>query len=71
MRCPQAEIDGAPLTDCSVNLVISNDALNLRPDKPRVLGEVYRFLELGGQFRMADIRLESHVTPAEVASKGS
>ena len=51
--------------------MISNDVLNLCPDKPRVLGEVYRFLEPGGRFQMADILLESHVTPAEVASKGS
>jgi arsenite methyltransferase len=67
----RAEIERAPLRDGSVDLVISNDILELCPDKPRVLGEVYRFLEPGGWFQMAGILLEPHVTPAEVASKGS
>jgi hypothetical protein len=44
MKRPQAEIDRAPLADCSIDLLISNGVLNLCPDKPRVLGEVYRHL---------------------------
>ena len=67
----RAEIERVPLRDDSVDPVISNEGLNLCPDEPRVLGEVYRFLEPGGRFQMADILLEPHVTPAEVASKGS
>jgi arsenite methyltransferase len=66
-----AEIERVPLCDGSVDLVISNGVLNLCPDKPRVLGEVYRLLKPGGRLQMADILLEPHVTPAEVASKGS
>jgi hypothetical protein len=58
MKRPQAEIDRAPLTDCSIDLLISNGFLNLCPDKPRVLGEVFRFFEPGGRFQMADILLE-------------
>jgi arsenite methyltransferase len=66
-----AEIERVLLPDCSVNLVISNGVLNLCPDKLKVLNEVYRVLKLGGRLHMADILLEPHVTPAEVASKGS
>ena len=60
-----------PLPDASVDLVISNGVLNVCPDKPRVLGEVYRVLKPGGRLQMANILLESHVTQEEVALKGS
>ena len=65
------EIETLPLPDASVDLVISNGVFNLCPDKPRVLGEVFRVLKPGGRLQMADILLEPHVTPEEVASKGS
>ncbi len=65
------EIESLPLPDSSVDLVVSNGVLNLCPDKPRILGEVFRVLKSGGRLQMADILLEPHVTPKEVASKGS
>jgi SAM-dependent methyltransferase len=65
------EIESLPMVDASVDLVISNGVFNLCPDKPRVLGEVFRVLKPGGRLQMADILLEPHVTPEEVASKGS
>ena len=65
------EIEDLPLPDASFDLVISNGVFNLCPDKPRVLGEVFRVLKPGGRLQMADILLEPHVTPEEVASKGS
>jgi arsenite methyltransferase len=65
------EIESLPFADASVDLVISNGVLNLCPDKPRVLGEVFRVLKPCGRFQMADILLEPTVTPEEVASKGS
>ena len=65
------EIEDLPLPDASVDLVISNGVFNLCPDKPRVLAEVFRVLKPGGRLQMADILLEPHVTPEEVASKGS
>jgi arsenite methyltransferase len=67
----KGEIESLPLPDQSVDLVISNGVFNLCPDKPRVLGEVFRVLKPGGRLQMADILLEPHVTPEEVASKGS
>ena len=40
-------IEQLPLPDASFDLVISNGVFNLCPDKPRVLGEVFRVLEAG------------------------
>jgi arsenite methyltransferase len=65
------EIESMPLPDSSVDLVISKGMLNLCPDKPRVLAEVFRFLKLGGRLQMADFLLEHHVTPEDIAVKGS
>jgi arsenite methyltransferase len=65
------EIELLPIRHASVDLVISNGVLNLCPDKPRVLGEVFRVLKSGGRLQMADILLEPHVTQEEVAVKGS
>jgi len=61
----QGEIESLPLPDASVDLVISNGVFNLCPDKPRVLGKVFRVLKSGGRLQMADILLEPHVTPEE------
>jgi ubiquinone/menaquinone biosynthesis C-methylase UbiE len=49
----------------------SDGALNPCPDKPKVLGEVWRILKPGGRLRMVDILLEPHATPAQVARRGS
>jgi arsenite methyltransferase len=65
------EMESLPITDASVDLVISNGVLNLCPDKPKVLGEIFRVLKSGGRLQMADILLEPHVTPEEVAVKDS
>ena len=65
------QIEDLPLPDASVDLVISNGVFNLCPNKPRVLSEVFRVLKPGGRLQMADILLEPHVTPEEVATKGS
>jgi len=67
----RGQIESLPLPDASFDLVISNVVFNLCPDKPGVLDEVFRVLKLGGRLQMADILLEPHVTPEEVATKGS
>lgn len=66
----QAEIENLPLSNQSVDVVISNGVFNLCPDKPRVLAEVYRVLRPGGCLQMADILLHDDVSPDEVAQKG-
>ena len=67
----QGAIEALPLPDSSFDLVTSNGVFNLCTDKPKVLSEVFSVLKPGGRIQMADILLEPHVTPEEVASKGS
>lgn len=67
----QTDVEALPLPDDSVDVVICNGVLNLCPNKAKVLAEVFRVLRGGGRFQLADIILESHVTPEEVARKGA
>lgn len=48
-------LDVAGLEDESFDVVISNRALNLVPEKLRVLREVHRVLKPGGEFYFADV----------------
>lgn len=48
-------LDKAGIKDESVDVVISNCVVNLCPDKPRVLKEVYRALTPGGEFYFSDM----------------
>lgn len=43
-----------PFPDGSFDVVISNGAFNLVPDKPLALAEVLRVLKPGGRFQLAD-----------------
>ena len=64
------EADALPLTDESVDVVITNGVFNLCLDKPKVLSELFRVLRPGGRIQMADILLDDAVTAEEVARKG-
>ncbi len=66
-----AQIDDLPLQDETVDVAISNGVFNLCPEKPGAIAEVFRVLRPGGRLQMADILLEDHVTPQEVAKKGT
>ncbi len=66
----EASIEKLPLPDGSVDVVISNGVLNLCPNKPAVLKEVFRVLRPGGRLQMADILLHDDVTPEEVTRLG-
>lgn len=66
-----AEIEDLPLDDGGVHVAISNGVFNLCPDKPRALAETARVLRPEGRLLMADILLEDHVTPEEVARLGT
>jgi SAM-dependent methyltransferase len=59
-------LDEAGLEDEGFDVVISNRALNLVPDKLRVLREVHRVLKSGGEFYFADVYADRRL-PEDVA----
>ena len=64
-------IEDVPLSDGSVDVVISNCVINLSVDKPRVLAEMFRLLSPGGRIGISDVVAEDDLTPAERAARGS
>ena len=64
-------MEAIPLPNESVDVVISNCVVNLSPDKPRVLGEVFRVIRAGGRVGITDIVAEDGLTPEDRAERGS
>lgn len=62
-----AHIDQIPLSDQTVDCVISNCVINLAPDKPAVFREISRILKPGGRLAVSDIALKRPL-PAELAA---
>jgi arsenite methyltransferase len=52
-----------PLPDQSVDVVTSNDVLNLVPNKRQAIAEIFPVLKPGGQMQIADIVITRPVAP--------
>ncbi|MDP3684700.1 MAG: arsenite methyltransferase [Ignavibacteria bacterium] len=64
------EIEHLPVSDNSVDVVISNCVINLSTDKPQVLSEILRVLKPGGRMAVSDI-VTSGDLPDEVKTSMS
>jgi arsenite methyltransferase len=64
-------MEDLPLPSRSVDVVISNGALNLSPRKSRALAEVARVLVPGGRLCIADLAVEEDLPPEVLATEAS
>lgn len=62
----EGEMESIPLPAGSVDLVISNGAINLSPRKARAMAECARVLRPGGKLCVADLTVEQDDLPPEV-----
>jgi arsenite methyltransferase len=67
----EGRMDAIPLPDSSVDVVISNGAINLAARKSRVLAEAHRVLRPGGRLCVADLTIVEENLPPEVLTHPS
>jgi len=68
-RC--GEMEALPLPDASVDVVISNGAINLSPRKSRVFAEAHRVLRPGGRLCVSDLTIREEDLPTEILTHPS
>jgi arsenite methyltransferase len=57
------EIEKLPISDNSIDAVISNCVINLSTEKEKVFGEIYRVLKPSGRVAISDIALRKELPP--------
>jgi arsenite methyltransferase len=67
----EGTIEAIPLSDASVDVVISNCVINLAADKTAVLGEIARVLRPGGRMGVSDVVARDDLTPTQRTERGS
>jgi SAM-dependent methyltransferase len=60
----EGDIENLPVSDNSVDVVVSNCVLNLVPNKPAVFGQIMRVLKPGGHFSISDVVLRGELPDA-------
>lgn len=63
------EMEGIPLPDASVDLVISNGVINLSARKGRVMAECARVLRPGGRLCVSDLTVDQDHLPPEIVTQ--
>lgn len=63
----EAAIEALPFPDASFDVALSNGVLNLVPDKPAALREVFRVLRPGGRLQACDMSLAGEEPPPDKA----
>lgn len=61
----QAAVEAMPFPDESFDVALSNGVLNLIPDKPAALREIFRVLRPGGRLQACDIGLVGDEPPPD------
>jgi ubiquinone/menaquinone biosynthesis C-methylase UbiE len=64
VRFVDGYMEALPVDDGWADVIISNGVLNLSPNKPKALREMWRVLRPGGRLQLADIIVEKEVSAA-------